>query len=287
MPRRARIPGRVDRTSAHGRDTGIPVFVLEVALGQFMKQGGITTWNIVPLFKGLGLASMVIVYFYIWKEVKSTGKMVYFTVLFSYVVLILLLLSEVTLPGALDGIYYLKLDWSKLAVAQVWINASTQILYWAESPDHTWQLQPIPQQLLQGCLHIGCDQQCDQLLCWLCGVFSIMLHGIRAENKQLPCNVAESGSGVVYIAYPKALIPLSSVWATPFSFMLLVLSLDGQFVASLQRVWTCPRCYLVCCIIDLSMVIQDGMYVFQLFDHFSTSEITLLWQDFWACVVVA
>lgn len=31
---------------------GIPVFFLEVALGQFMKQGGIAAWNIAPLFKG-------------------------------------------------------------------------------------------------------------------------------------------------------------------------------------------------------------------------------------------
>ncbi|KAH0630313.1 hypothetical protein JD844_013228 [Phrynosoma platyrhinos] len=33
---------------------GIPVFFLEVALGQFMKQGGIAAWNIAPLFKGKG-----------------------------------------------------------------------------------------------------------------------------------------------------------------------------------------------------------------------------------------
>lgn len=32
---------------------GIPVFFLEVALGQFMKQGGIAAWNIAPLFKGI------------------------------------------------------------------------------------------------------------------------------------------------------------------------------------------------------------------------------------------
>lgn len=31
---------------------GIPIFFLEVALGQFMKQGGIAAWNIAPLFKG-------------------------------------------------------------------------------------------------------------------------------------------------------------------------------------------------------------------------------------------
>lgn len=31
---------------------GIPVFFLEIALGQFMKQGGVSAWNIAPLFKG-------------------------------------------------------------------------------------------------------------------------------------------------------------------------------------------------------------------------------------------
>lgn len=42
---------------------GIPIFFLEIALGQFMKAGSINVWNIAPLFKGLGYASMVIVFF--------------------------------------------------------------------------------------------------------------------------------------------------------------------------------------------------------------------------------
>ena len=34
---------------------GIPTFLLEVALGQFMSQGGVGAWNICPLFKGVVL----------------------------------------------------------------------------------------------------------------------------------------------------------------------------------------------------------------------------------------
>lgn len=36
---------------------GIPVFFLEIALGQFMKQGGVSAWNIAPLFKGTHLCA--------------------------------------------------------------------------------------------------------------------------------------------------------------------------------------------------------------------------------------
>jgi SNF family Na+-dependent transporter len=32
---------------------GIPYVVLEVSLGQWMKEGGIGAWNLTPLFKGI------------------------------------------------------------------------------------------------------------------------------------------------------------------------------------------------------------------------------------------
>ncbi|MEQ2275889.1 hypothetical protein XENORESO_010418 [Xenotaenia resolanae] len=41
---------------------GVPVFFLEVALGQYTSQGGITCWRkISPLFEGLGYGTQVIV----------------------------------------------------------------------------------------------------------------------------------------------------------------------------------------------------------------------------------
>ncbi|XP_059505691.1 sodium- and chloride-dependent taurine transporter-like isoform X2 [Stegostoma tigrinum] len=41
---------------------GLPVFFLEVALGQYTSQGGITCWEkLCPIFSGIGCASIVIV----------------------------------------------------------------------------------------------------------------------------------------------------------------------------------------------------------------------------------
>ncbi|XP_072769451.1 sodium- and chloride-dependent creatine transporter 1-like isoform X3 [Nerophis lumbriciformis] len=420
---------------------GIPVFFLEIALGQFMKQGGVSAWNIVPLFKGtflikgcrskawqftdhvvlfailgLGLASMVIVffcntyyimilvwglyflchsftnplpwatcghpwntpkctedfhrtcqnssqdmnhscietdgmrspvlefwerkvlrlssgihqpgsinfevvpcliatwiivYFCIWKGVKSTGKVVYFTALFPYVVLVILLAHAVTLPGASNGIiYYLKPNWSKLGEAQVWIDAGTQIFF-----SYAIGLGALTALGSYNRFHYDCYQDAFVLAAINSGtsffagfvVFSVL--GFMAAEQGVDISkVAESGPGLAFIAYPKAvtLMPLAPFWAALFFFMLLILGLDSQFVGVeglvtgimdmlppkfaqgyLRREAVAAICCIICFIIDLSMVTEGGMYVFQLFDYYSASGITLLWQAFWECVVIA
>ncbi|XP_077369634.1 sodium- and chloride-dependent creatine transporter 1-like isoform X1 [Festucalex cinctus] len=423
---------------------GIPVFFLEIALGQFMKQGGVSAWNIAPLFKGLGLASMVIVffcntyyimilvwglyflfhsftnplpwatcghawntpnctedfrrtchndsvdspvqpssqplvtsidspavqsspsnqsllsnscmltegmrspviefwehkvlhlssglhepgtinyevvlcllatwvlvYFCIWKGVKSTGKVVYFTAVFPYVVLIILLVHGATLPGAVDGIvYYLKPDWSKLGEAQVWIDAGTQIFFsyaiglgalTALGSYNRFYYNSYQDAFVLAVINSGTSFFAGFV------VFSV-LGFMAAEQGVHISKVAESGPGLAFIAYPKAvtLMPLAPVWAALFFFMLLVLGLDSQFVGvegfitglmdmlppksaqgCLRREVVAAVCCVICVLIDISMITEGGMYVFQLFDYYSASGITLLWQAFWECVVIA
>ncbi|XP_059505661.1 sodium- and chloride-dependent creatine transporter 1-like isoform X2 [Stegostoma tigrinum] len=399
---------------------GIPVFFLEIALGQFMKQGGIGAWNIVPLFKGLGFASMVIVffcntyyimvlawglyylihsftnnlpwatcgnswntpectevfrhdqcyngtivnstafnvscdelvdkrspiiefwerkvlrisvgidhpgsinwqmllcvlatwiivYFCIWKGVKSTGKVVYFTALFPYLVLVILLAHGVSLPGALNGIiYYLKPDWSKLGEAQVWIDAGTQIFF-----SYAIGLGALTALGSYNRFHNNCYRDAyllaliNSTTSFFSGfvVFSVL--GFMASEQGIDISkVAESGPGLAFIAYPKAvtLMPIAPLWAALFFFMLLILGLDSQFVGvegfitgimdlfpmyvsgGLRREIVVAVCCLICFVIDLCMVTESGMYIFQLFDYYSASGITLLWQAFWECVVVA
>ncbi|KAI4880964.1 hypothetical protein NFI96_013716 [Prochilodus magdalenae] len=89
-----------------------------------IEEAGGVRWE---LFGLLALAWLII-YFCIFKGVKSTGKVVYFTATFPYFMLFALLVNNVQLPGAKDGIlFFLMPNWSKLLEVQVWVNAAAQI----------------------------------------------------------------------------------------------------------------------------------------------------------------
>lgn len=66
----------------------------------------------------------VLVYFSLWKGVRSAGKVVWVTALAPYVVLLFLLVRGITLPGAGEGIrYYLTPEWHKLKNSKVCLKS--------------------------------------------------------------------------------------------------------------------------------------------------------------------
>ncbi|XP_023481654.1 inactive sodium-dependent neutral amino acid transporter B(0)AT3 [Equus caballus] len=76
------------------------------------------------------VASWAIVYLCIIRGIETTGKAIYFTALFPYLVLTIFLIRGLTLPGATEGLTYLFTP--KMQILQnprVWLDAATQIFF--------------------------------------------------------------------------------------------------------------------------------------------------------------
>ncbi|PWA24592.1 hypothetical protein CCH79_00011725 [Gambusia affinis] len=278
---------------------------------------GTLNWDLVACLA----VAWVICYFCIWKGVKSTGKVVYFTATFPYIMLLVLLIRGVTLPGALRGIhFYLYPDLGRLSdpqgmnrspesASQVWMDAGTQIFF--------------SYAICLGCLtalgsynkyNNNCYRDCV-CLCFLnsgtsflagFAIFSIL--GFMSFEQNVPISeVAESGPGLAFIAYPRAvtMMPVSPLWACCFFVMIVFLGLDSQFVCVESLVTAMVDMYpavfrrknrrelfilgvaLVSFLLGLIMLTEGGMYVFQLFDYYAASGMCLLFVAIFETVCIA
>uniref|UniRef100_H3CRA5 Transporter n=1 Tax=Tetraodon nigroviridis TaxID=99883 RepID=H3CRA5_TETNG len=242
------------------------------------------------------LASWVFCFFSIWKGVKSSGKVSYFTATFPYVMLLILLIRGVTLPGAGVGIYYyLYPDLSGLAKMEVWIEAGSQVLFSFSVGSGV---------LLVLGSYSPSNNNCYRDCFWLCllnsstsfvagfVVFSVL--GFMAEEQGVAVNtVISPGPGLTFIAYPQAtaMMPLSQFWTVCFFIMFLLLGVDSHFVDVESFITTVsdmfPKWFhkpmrqeifvLVVCasafLVQLLLVTQGGIYIFQFFDYYASTRI--------------
>ncbi|KAL9984764.1 hypothetical protein ACROYT_G007097 [Oculina patagonica] len=232
------------------------------------------------------LVAWICVYFCVWKGVKSVGKVVYFTALFPYLVLFILLVRGATLEGAGDGVlFYLKPDFSRLKDPQVWVQAAGQIFY---------SLSIGMGGLLTYSSFNKFNNNCEKdsvvvslvncMTSFFAGFTVFTMMGFMAHLLKTEVgNAVKGGPGLVFMAFPEGIkqLPVSQLWAFLFFFMLFNLGLDSQFVG----VETCttvisdysPRMRkyksvislgfcIICYVIGLAHVTQGGLYVFEMFD---------------------
>ncbi|XP_013860235.1 sodium- and chloride-dependent GABA transporter 2 [Austrofundulus limnaeus] len=241
----------------------------------------------------------VICYFCIWKGIKTTGKVVYFTATFPYVMLFILFIRGVTLPGAAAGLkFYLNPDFSKLADPDVWRDAGTQVFFsYAVCQGVLTALgsyNKYNNNCYRDCLALCCLNSVTSIFAGF-AVFSVL--GFMAHDLNIPVSeVSASGPGLAFVAYPKALslLPGSSFWAVLFFLMILFLGLDSQFVCveslataltdlfpnRLRRPGAREKLVLViavaCFLLGLMFVTEGGIHIFELVDTFGPSGTSLL-----------
>ncbi|KAL1503922.1 hypothetical protein AB1Y20_012383 [Prymnesium parvum] len=246
--------------------------------------------GLVPPLLGCLAAGWFLIWVCVCKGIASIGKVAWFTALFPYVVLFILLVRGLTLEGASTGLrYYLTPDFSKLTDGKVWIAAASQIFYstgigWGtliafasyNAPSHNFVrdawLVPL----------INCGTS------FLAGlvVFSVLgylanLRGVEVDELKM------DGSGLAFVVYPEAIarMPGAPVFAVLFFTMLLCLGVDSQF-AMVETVlttihdakllpWGKPlTSALVCALMGLCGVIfvtRAGLHWLELFDSFAVN----------------
>eukprot|EP00079_Xenopus_tropicalis_P035191 XP_017948962.1 PREDICTED: sodium-dependent noradrenaline transporter [Xenopus tropicalis] len=175
---------------------------------------------------------LIVLFFSLWKGVKTSGKVVWITATLPYVVLFVLLIRGITLPGSSKGISaYLHIDIKRLTDASVWIDAATQIFYSLGAGFGV---------LIAFASYNKFDNNCyrDALMTstincvtsFISGfaIFSILGYMAHKHNVNIE-DVATEGAGLVFIIYPEAISTLagSTFWAVVFFIMLLTLGIDS------------------------------------------------------------
>ncbi|NWY47249.1 S6A11 protein, partial [Sylvia atricapilla] len=113
-------------TGTTSAETGTVKILPMLAISDGIEHIGNLRWELALCL----LAAWTICYFCIWKGTKSTGKVVYVTATFPYIMLMILLIRGVTLPGASEGIkFYLYPDISRLSDPQVGPGAACLLAF--------------------------------------------------------------------------------------------------------------------------------------------------------------
>ncbi|KAK3591522.1 hypothetical protein CHS0354_031630 [Potamilus streckersoni] len=180
------------------------------------------------------LAVFIIVYFSMWKGIKSSGKAVWITATVPYLVLAILLVRGCTLDGALNGIkYYITPKWERLADSGVWIDAAAQIFFSLGPGFGTLLALSSYNKFHNNCyMDAMVTASINCLTSLLAGfvVFAVLGYMAHIQGRNMD-DLAIEGPGLVFFVYPEAIGSLqgSVFWSIIFFIMLITLGLDSTY----------------------------------------------------------
>jgi len=248
-----------------------------------------------------------VTYCVIWKGLHNSGKVLWFSAIFPYVVLSILCVKALTLDGATNGLKFLFTpQWDRLYESQVWIDGGTQIFF-----SYGVGIGALLALGSYNKFHHNCHRDAIFVCCIntftsffsATVIFSIL--GYMAHQKGVDVgDVVKSGPGLAFLVYPEVVLTIapSPVWAFLFFVMLLTLGIDSQFcgVESLmtglvdnwpellrphRKKFTLGMTVFMC-LLGLPMITRGGMYVFQLMDFYAASGMSLLWCVFFQTIAI-
>ncbi|KAJ1521895.1 hypothetical protein ONE63_002232 [Megalurothrips usitatus] len=280
--------GAADDLSIHYTSAASEYFnraVLELQHSNGLHDLGAIKWDMALCL----LVVYVICYFSLWKGISTSGKVVWFTALFPYAVLAILLVRGVTLPGSAEGIkYYLNPNFSAITKAEVWVDAATQVFFslgpgfgvlLAYASYNKYHNNVYKDALLTSFINSATSFVSGFVIFSVLGYMSL----VSGRNIQ---DVATEGPGLVFIVYPAAIstMPGSIFWALIFFMMLLTLGLDSSFggseaiitalsdefpVIGRHRELFVLALFTLYFVVGLASCSQGGFYFFHLLDRYA------------------
>lgn len=256
--------------------------VLEITEG-LEVMGGLR-WKLVLALFGAWLITFLV----ISKGIQSSGKVAYFTAVFPYLVLVILLIRGLTLPGYEIGLrFYLQPVWSKLKDPQVWGDAAVQVTFSLSCGFGGVLTLSSYNKFKNNCIK---DTWFICVVTYLTAIFSgfviFSVLGFMSFKLNKPIEeVASQGAGLAFIIYPEAIaaMPIAPLWSILFFTMILTLGVGSQIAIVTTVISTIVdsspkllnrrlQCTAALCIfaflIGLPLCSGAGMYILQLLDNY-------------------
>ena len=241
-----------------------------------------------PIVGGLALVWLLI-YLSLFKGVEALGKIVYFTVIIPWLIIVIMVIRGLTLPGAMEGLkFYLTPNFSVLLNPKVWLAAYGQIFF-------TLSLAMGTLIVYASYLHEESDITVNAFLTSIANCLTSFIAGFAVFStlgylaQTLGVSVEDvttSGIGLAFVTYPMAisLLPVAArFFAALFFLLLLTLGIDSAFsmtepvVESIVDKWGMKKKYVLPAICILGFLVglpfttRAGLYWIDIADHFITN----------------